>query len=57
MKPLTRDWVQKAEGDFLVANQIMRRRKNRVFDIALRVQGKTSFDVRRSMFDVPSVDP
>lgn len=34
MKPLTRDWVQKAEGDFVVANQIMRRRKNRVFDIA-----------------------
>ncbi len=34
MKPLTRDWVEKAEGDFLVATQIMRRRKQRVFDIA-----------------------
>jgi HEPN domain-containing protein len=34
MKPLTRDWVEKAEGDFLVATQIMRRRKNRVLDAA-----------------------
>jgi len=34
MKPLTRDWVAKAEGDYLVATQIMRRRKNRVLDAA-----------------------
>jgi Uncharacterized conserved protein related to C-terminal domain of eukaryotic chaperone, SACSIN len=34
MKPLTRDWVEKAEGDFLVAAQIMRRRKQRVCDAA-----------------------
>jgi HEPN domain-containing protein len=34
MKPLTRDWVEKAEGDFLVAAQIMRRRKQRVYDAA-----------------------
>ena len=34
MKPLTRDWVEKAEGDFLVAMQIMRRRTNRVLDAA-----------------------
>lgn len=34
MKPLTRDWVEKAEGDFVVAAQIMRRQKQRIFDIA-----------------------
>jgi HEPN domain-containing protein len=36
MKPLTRDWVEKAEGDFLVATQIMRQRKkkNLVLDAA-----------------------
>lgn len=34
MKPLTLDWVEKAEGDFLVATQIMRRRKQRVYDAA-----------------------
>ena len=34
MTPLTHDWVQKAEGDFLVACLIMRRRKQRVFDAA-----------------------
>jgi hypothetical protein len=34
MKPLTREWVEKAEGDFQVAAQIMRRRKHRVFDAA-----------------------
>lgn len=34
MKPLTREWVEKAEGDFLVATQIMRRRKQRVCDAA-----------------------
>jgi HEPN domain-containing protein len=32
MKPLTREWVEKAKGDFLVASQIMRRRKQRVYD-------------------------
>ena len=34
MQPLTREWVEKAEGDFTVAAQIMRRRKRRVFDAA-----------------------
>jgi len=34
MKPLTREWVEKAEGDFQVAAQIMRRRKQRVHDAA-----------------------
>jgi HEPN domain-containing protein len=34
MKPLTRERVEKAEGDFQVAAQIMRRRKQRVFDAA-----------------------
>jgi HEPN domain-containing protein len=34
MKPLTHEWVEKAEGDFLVASQIMRRKKQRVFDAA-----------------------
>jgi HEPN domain-containing protein len=34
MKPLTRDWAEKAEGDFLVAAQIMRCRKQRVCDAA-----------------------
>jgi len=34
MKPLTQEWVEKAEGDFQVAAQIMRRRKERVFDAA-----------------------
>ena len=34
MKPLTREWVEKAEGDFEVASQIMRRRKQRVYDAA-----------------------
>jgi HEPN domain-containing protein len=34
MKPLTREWVVKADGDFLVATQIMRRRKQRVYDAA-----------------------
>jgi HEPN domain-containing protein len=34
MKPLTREWVGKAEGDFLVAVQIMRRQKQRVCDAA-----------------------
>ncbi len=34
MKPLTAEWVEKAEGDFLVASQIMRRHKQRVLDAA-----------------------
>jgi HEPN domain-containing protein len=34
MKPLTHEWVEKAEGDFQVAAQIMRRRKERVYDAA-----------------------
>jgi HEPN domain-containing protein len=34
MKPLTQEWVQKAEGDFTVAGQIMRRRKRRILDAA-----------------------
>ena len=34
MRPLTREWVEKVEGDFIVAVQIMRRRKQRVYDIA-----------------------
>ena len=34
MKPLTQEWVEKAEGDFQVATQIMRRRKQRVYDAA-----------------------
>jgi HEPN domain-containing protein len=32
MQPLTRDWVGKAENDFKVAAQIMRRRKDPVPD-------------------------
>jgi HEPN domain-containing protein len=34
MKPLTHDWVKKAEEDFLVASQIMRRKKQRGFNAA-----------------------
>ncbi len=34
MKPLTAEWVEKAEGDFLVASQVMQRRKLRVLDAA-----------------------
>ena len=34
MKPLAREWAAKAEGDFVVAAQIMRQRKNRVLDAA-----------------------
>ena len=34
MKALTREWVRKAENDFKVAAQILRRRKNRVPDAA-----------------------
>lgn len=34
MQPLTREWVEKAEGDFTVAAQIMRRRKRRILDAA-----------------------
>ena len=34
MKTLTREWVKKAENDFKVATQILRRRKDRVPDAA-----------------------
>jgi HEPN domain-containing protein len=34
MNPLTRDWVKKAENDFKVASQILRRRKEIVPDAA-----------------------
>ena len=34
MKPLTREWVKKAENDFKVASQILRRRKDIVPDAA-----------------------
>jgi HEPN domain-containing protein len=34
MKPLTREWVEKAEGDFQVATQIMRRKHQRIYDAA-----------------------
>jgi HEPN domain-containing protein len=34
MKPLTREWIRKAENDFKVAGQILRRRKDVVPDAA-----------------------
>ena len=34
MKPTTREWVRKAEDDFKVASQILRRRKDVVPDAA-----------------------
>lgn len=34
MKPATREWVKKAENDFKVASQILRRRKDIVPDAA-----------------------
>jgi HEPN domain-containing protein len=34
MKPTTREWVKKAENDFKVATQILRRRKEIVTDAA-----------------------
>ena len=34
MKPATREWVRKAENDFKVASQILRRRKDIVPDAA-----------------------
>ena len=34
MKPLTREWSKKAENDFKVASQILRRRKDIVSDAA-----------------------
>ena len=34
MKPLTREWVEKAENDFKVATQILRRHKDVVPDAA-----------------------
>lgn len=32
MKPLTAEWVQKAEGDFIVAQKMFRARKQPVYD-------------------------
>jgi HEPN domain-containing protein len=32
MKPLTAEWAQKAEGDFTVAQKMLRARKNPVYD-------------------------
>ena len=34
MKPNTREWVRKAENDFIVARQILRRRKDIMPDAA-----------------------
>jgi HEPN domain-containing protein len=34
MKPLTREWVEKAENDFLAASQLLRRRKDVASDVA-----------------------
>jgi HEPN domain-containing protein len=34
MKPITREWARKAENDFKVASQILRRRKDIVPDAA-----------------------
>jgi len=34
LKPITREWVKKAEDDFKVASQILRRRKDIVTDAA-----------------------
>lgn len=34
MKPLTREWIKKAENDLKVATQVLRRRKDRVPDAA-----------------------
>ena len=34
MKPITREWVHKAENDFTVVCQILRRRKDPVPDAA-----------------------
>ena len=34
MKPVTREWVKKAENDFKAASQLLRRRKNIVPDAA-----------------------
>lgn len=34
MKPTTREWVKKAENDFKVASQLLRRRKDVVPDAA-----------------------
>ncbi len=32
MKPLTSEWVAKAEGDFIVAERLLRARKQPVYD-------------------------
>ena len=32
MKPITREWIDKAEGDFAVATTIMSSRKSRIHD-------------------------
>jgi HEPN domain-containing protein len=32
MKPLSHDWVEKAEGDFLAARQLLGRKKKRALD-------------------------
>lgn len=34
MKPLTREWIDKAEGDWVTANREMRSRKNPNYDAA-----------------------
>jgi hypothetical protein len=36
MKPLTREWVKKAEGDFATAQRELRARKSPNYDSALR---------------------
>lgn len=34
MKPVTKDWIEKAEGDFATAQREMRARKNPNYDAA-----------------------
>lgn len=34
MKPITREWVDKAEGDYIAAQREVRARKNPVYDAA-----------------------
>jgi len=34
MKPLTREWVEKVENDFLAASQLLRQRKDVTSDVA-----------------------
>ena len=33
MKPLTLDWVEKAEGDFFSANELIRRKNPLIYDV------------------------